>query len=66
MATKEVLVVQCDKCGTEDSDTTKFLHVEVSTIGPHKGKGAGKGKVLASRDLCLESCVGAPGVNREL
>jgi len=64
MATKEVLVVTCDKCGFEEADTTKFLHVTVSTIVPHSGKE--KSKVLASKDLCLESCVGAPGVNREL
>lgn len=68
MATREVLVVQCDKCGFEDNDTTKFLHVVVSTIPPLvEGKKTkdNRSKVLAAKDLCLASCVGAPGVNRE-
>jgi hypothetical protein len=63
MATKEILVVTCDKCGFEEADQTKFLHVVVSTIVPHDSKE--KVKILTARDLCLESCVGAPGVNRE-
>lgn len=62
MAKKEVLVVQCDKCGFEEADTSKFLHVIVSEVHPDHKK---KGQVLTARDLCLESCVGAPGVNRD-
>lgn len=62
MAKKAVLVVVCDKCGFEETDTTKFLHVQVSEINPdHKQKAS----ILTERDLCLESCVGAPGVNRD-
>lgn len=61
MAKVKVTVVKCDKCGTEDADLEKFLHVTVVTI-PADGK---KFKLVSSRDLCIESCVGAPGVNRD-
>lgn len=61
MAKVKVTVVKCDKCGTEDTDHTKFLHVTVSPVHLD-GKTP---KPLTSRDLCLESCVGAPGVNRD-
>jgi len=64
MAKREITVVICDKCGFEEADPSKFLHVVVSTIVPHDSKE--KVKILTARDLCLESCVGAPGVNREM
>lgn len=52
----------CDKCGTEDLDHTKFLHVTVEAVVP---KGTKRPKPKSERDLCIESCVGMPGVNRD-
>ena len=63
MAKHEVTVYVCDKCGTEDNDPTKFQHVTVNAIMPSK-KGL-KYQQVSSRDLCVESCLGAPGVNRD-
>ena len=56
MARKEIIVMVCDKCGTEDTDTTRFRHVTVSQINTKKP--------YSSRDLC-EECLGMPGVNRD-
>jgi len=55
-------VIECDKCHFTDTDPKKFLHVIVQEVNP-----GAKGKIitLSKRDLCLESCVGAPGVNRD-
>lgn len=63
MAKHEVIVVTCDKCGYEDQDLSKFVHVTVSPLQQGK-KELTYGKPLSSRDLC-ESCVGLPGVNRD-
>jgi hypothetical protein len=65
MAKHEVLVMTCDKCGTESDDVTKFRTVVVSKL--EKGKGNNLKMVQESaKDLCIESCLGAPGVNRDL
>lgn len=63
MAKVEVTVIKCDKCGTEDTDPTKFLHVTVEEVVI---AGRKRPKPLSERDLCIETCVGAPAVNREL
>ena len=63
MAKQEVIFVKCDKCGTESQDLSKFLHVTVEAVVPDGKK---RPKPLSSRDLCIETCVGAPAVNREL
>lgn len=60
---KEVLIMACDKCGFEEVDTTLFQHVVVSEVLPPESKK--KPKILSEKDLCLNSCLGAPGVNRE-
>ena len=62
MAKVEVTVIKCDKCGFEESDTSKFLHVTVEEVVI---AGKKRPKPLSERDLCIESCVGAPGVNRD-
>ena len=62
MAMHEVIIVKCDKCGFEDRDPEKFLHVVVS---PVTLQGRKQKKPLTERDLCIESCVGLPGVNRD-
>lgn len=61
MAKQEILIVTCDKCGFEESDTTKFRHVTISAVTPG---GRTTAPILSSRDLC-ESCLGLPGVNRD-
>lgn len=61
MAKVPVTVIECDKCHTQDNDPTKFLHVIVQEVQVGKGKLV----TLTKRDLCIESCVGAPGVNRD-
>lgn len=62
MAKKSVMVVVCDKCGTDGTDVSKFRHVTVAEIPPLESKG--KMKVVSTKDLCLK-CIGAPGVNVE-
>lgn len=64
MAKQEVTVIKCDKCGTESTDISQFLHVQVTALVLGK-KGVVQHERLTSRDLCIESCVGAPGVNRD-
>jgi hypothetical protein len=60
MARHEVIVTQCDQCGTEDTDPSKFLHVVISELPVGKKKP----QIVSERDLCKASCVGLPGVNR--
>lgn len=62
MAKHKVTIMVCDNCGTEDTDLSKFQHVTVSECTPHDSKH--KPKIITSRDLCLHSCIGQPGINR--
>lgn len=63
MAKVEVMIVKCDKCGTESGDESQFRHVAVSQISPiQKGKNKGQPNIEKEQDLCL-SCLGGPGVN---
>lgn len=64
MAKVEITVIKCDRCGFESTDPTEFLHVQVSPIQTSKGRFI-YGKPITSRELCIESCVGAPAVNRD-
>jgi hypothetical protein len=63
MAKVQVLVIKCDKCGTESTDSTNYYHVTVSTIAPLDDKKA-RAQGISVKDLC-KACVGAPGVNVE-
>lgn len=66
MAKQEITVIKCDKCGTESTDPSQFLHVQVTALVWGRGNKANLiHQRLTSRDLCIESCVGAPGVNRD-
>lgn len=62
MAKHEVIMMVCDKCGTESKELSEFYHVTVTGCQPLDKKG--KKMVHSDRDLC-ESCVGMPGVNRD-
>lgn len=65
MAKKQVVSVVCDRCGYEDMDTKKFLHVTVTPVPVYEANGKIKmAKANSSRDLC-NSCVGMPSVNLE-
>ena len=63
MAKHEVTIVACDKCGHEEKDEGQFYHVIVT--GVKKLDKKGKVQIFTDRDLC-ESCVGMPGVNRDV
>jgi hypothetical protein len=65
MASKKVVIVTCDKCGTESEDVSKFRTVVVSKLEQNK-RGGLTMSMISAKDLCIESCLGAPGVNREL
>lgn len=62
MAKRTITVTVCDNCGFEHGDTSLFMHVTVTKVQEIGSKS--KPAVLMSKDLCIESCVGLPGINR--